>query len=344
MTMARIRCLTKQGPGVVVALLLLAVPVGAMVTRGEKALAGVLWGYEYEVFRLCDRLPMVCKGWREKVSVNLGLYEPTGEYGDKQASEYLAIEHVFLRWDAYQASELTPRLERAARARRWVLVTVEPWPAAGRDGSGSDLFATITAGASDKTIRLICSDIAASGRPVFVRWGHEMEDVKGRYPWARDDSVGYVRAYRHFVDRCRSVAERVFYVWSPAGNKGLAQYWPGRPYADYIGVSIYGFPEWDRKQYGKIRSFDEIFGEKYERIKDLDRPVMIAEMGVTGGRQHQVRWLAEAVRSFQKYPGLKSVVYYNARDHREAWPTDVAVPDWRVSMDDLVEVARMLQR
>ncbi len=341
MKSARMRFITNHGAGVVLALLLLAVPVGAMVTRGGKALDAVLWGSEYEVLRLCDRLPMVCKNRRQEVSVNFGVYERSSKDGGKNVSNYFAIEHVFVSWGEYKATDLTPHLERAARGQRWPLVTVEPWPAVGRDEAGSDLYATISAGAYDETIRLICSDINASGRPAFVRWGHEMENVNGRYPWAREDYRGYIRAYRHFVDRCRLVAKQVYYVWSPVGHEGLAHYWPGRPYADYVGVSVYGFPEWDIKHYGRIRSFDEIFGEMYERIRGFDRPVMIAEMGVTGGRQHQVRWLAEAVRSFQKYPRLKTVVYFNARDHREAWPADVRVPDWRVSLDDLIEVARM---
>lgn len=332
----RLQGMSKPRTGVVVAMFLLVVSVGAMVTQGGKAMQAVVWGYEYELLRLCNTLPVGCRIPPGNGSVNFGIYDPAGWDGRSGASESFAIEHVFVGWNAYRESDLTPHLEGAARRGRWPLVTVEPWPDAGRDASGSDLFAAIEDGAYDGVIRRICADIAASGRPVFVRWGHEMEDVKGRYPWAREDSSGYVRAYRHFVDRCRSVAERVFFVWSPVGNKGLQQYWPGKPYADYVGVSVYGYPTWDMKVYGRVRSFDEIFGEKSKDLRDFDRPVMVAELGVTGGRQYQLRWLAAAARSFQKYPRLKSVIYYNARDHREAWPGDVPVPDWRIRMDDLV--------
>jgi cellulose synthase (UDP-forming) len=157
-----------------------------------------------------------------------------------------------------------------------------------------------------------------------------MEFVTGRYPWAQADPQVYVAAYRHFVDRCRLLADRVFYVWSPVGNNELAAYWPGRPYADYVGVSVYGFPEWDLDHHGRVRPFDEIFAEKYERVRGYDRPVMIAELGVTGSRDHQAAWLRAAARRFERYALLRSVVYFNAVDSRAAWPAHYRVPDWRL--------------
>jgi beta-mannanase len=45
------------------------------------------------------------------------------------------------------------------------------------------------------------------------------------------------------------------------------------------------FHEWDLAHYGKVRSFDEIFVEKYGRVAGFNKPVMIAELGVTGTKQ-----------------------------------------------------------
>jgi cellulose synthase (UDP-forming) len=160
-----------------------------------------------------------------------------------------------------------------------------------------------------------------------------MEYVTGRYPWAGPDAAAFIAAYRHVVDRCRaSGAAQTLYVWSPAGNKAARAYWPGRPYADYVGLSVYGFPDWDLARHGTVRSFDEIFGERYARIADLDRPVMIAELGVTGAREHQIKWMTEALLSAHRYPRLRSIVYFHAVDSRAAWPEEFRVPDWRIDL------------
>ena len=74
-------------------------------------------------------------------------------------------------------------------------------------------------------------------------------------------------------------AETTYYVWSPVGSPGLHQYWPGPDYADYVGLSVYGFPQWDVRHYGRPRSFAEIFSEKYELVKGFGKPVLIAELG-----------------------------------------------------------------
>ena len=144
--------------------------------------------------------------------------------------------------------------------------------------------------------------------------------------------VGYVAVCRHFVDRCRALLTLlVFYVWSPVGRQELFRYWPGPDYVDHIGVSIYGFPEYDLRNFGKARSFDEIFTETYQRVSLFDKPVIIAELGVTGSPRHQRYWMYQAMRNFHRYPRLQIAVYYNGKDSPLAWGKDYPVPDWRIS-------------
>ncbi len=263
-----------------------------------------------------------------KLAVNFGVYDPERSYDGP-----MAIEHFFIQWNAYNPSKLKGDLERASKKGRWPLITVEPWPY-NRDEVGTrKLFSDIKEGKYDQAIVSICADIKEFRKSVFVRWGHEMEYVTGRYPWAQVEYSEYISAYRYFVDTCRSMTKNIVYVWSPAGNKGLQKYWPGREYADYVGVSVYGFPDHDLFHYGKVHSFDEIFAEKYMRVEGFDRPIMITELGVTGGKGHQFSWVNEAMRSFPRYPLLKSIVYFNAIDSRSAWPKNFAVPDWQIDLN-----------
>lgn len=57
---------------------------------------------------------------------------------------------------------------------------------------------------------------------------------------------------------------------------------------------------------------------------------MIAEMGVTGGVEHQRDWFIEMVEVLGSYPQLRTVVYFQANDTPGVWG-DLATPDWRIS-------------
>jgi cellulose synthase (UDP-forming) len=302
-----------------VALTLFVLPASAALTHGREALRAAVFGYSADL-----ALP-----WVPRQHVNFGVYDPGGQF-----ELPLAIQHVFIRWDANAPGDLALALASAARQGRWPLVTVEPWPRQSDALAIGRLFPDIVDGRYDGAIAAICRDIATFAKPVFVRWGHEMEYVTGRYPWAQADAAGYIRAYRHFVDTCRGVTDNVFYVWSPAGNRELSNYWPGTvdgpQYADYVGLSVYAYPDADVAEYGTVRSFDEIFAEKYRRVEGFRRPVMITELGVTGGSAHQRAWMQDALESFNRYPLLKSVVYFNAVDSRLAWSPALKVPNWQI--------------
>jgi cellulose synthase (UDP-forming) len=157
-----------------------------------------------------------------------------------------------------------------------------------------------------------------------------MEHLNGRYPWATDDAEAYQRAYRHVVTTGRRYADNVFYVWSPAGNRGLERYWPGREYVDYVGLSLYALRGPDDPT---LPPFDRILAEKYGRVEGYARPIVIAELGVSGGQSDQRKWMQAALEAMPKYPLLKSAVYFNAKDTAGAWDSRYGVPDWHIDPD-----------
>ena len=112
----------------------------------------------------------------------------------------------------------------------------------------------------------ICRAIGTTGAPVFVRWGHEMDDTSGRYPWAGARAWQYIRAFRHFVNSCRRFAPQAKFVWSPMASKDPNRYYPGDGYVDYIGLPIWGLQKLDMDYFGRGRSFTELAGEKYRYI------------------------------------------------------------------------------
>jgi cellulose synthase (UDP-forming) len=297
----------------------LATPLVALALRGAAGLDGLLWGVR-------SAAPALWDFDKHEGGVNYGVYDPDRAFVDARG---VAIEHVFVSWLAGSGSQLASTAAYARERNRWLMVTVEPWPGpapGGRDG----LLRDVTLGRYDRQVETVCRQMAGLGVPVFVRWGHEMEVPTGRYPWAHDDARLFVAAYRHFVDGCRRHAPEAFFVWSPRGDSGLERYYPGRPYADYVGVSVYAFPAWEIDHHQRPRPFREIFGERYERVKSFDRPVMIAELGVQGTPRYQAAWMDDGFRSMRQFPLLRSVVYFNAKDSVGAWDEKYGVPQWQI--------------
>lgn len=184
------------------------------------------------------------------LAVNFGPYDPDGALSDTE----LAVDHYFVKWETYTTGDLVQPLAQTESLGRWPLVTIEPFPDVSAGLEEGELLNDVAARTYDSHIDRICTDLGEYGLPLFIRWGHEMENATGRYPWASKNSDAFIAAYRYFVTTCRASAPLAFFVWSPAGDARLGNYWPGGDYVDYVGVSVFGLPEYDINTYGRVRS------------------------------------------------------------------------------------------
>ncbi len=258
----------------------------------------------------------------------IGIYDPL-----KKAKRVrgMAIEHVFIAWQYFSVAELREQAAYARKRHRRMMVTVEPWTHAANWADGGDtLFGDILNGDYDGEIAAVCTEVARMKFRPLVRWGHEMEEVTGRYPWARHDSAGYVQAYRYFVTKCRAIAPKARFVWSPIGHEGLEDYFPGKGYVDMIGLPVWGYQRADKLWYGHPRSFVEAVREKYSRVTRYRKPIIIAEIGVSGPRKYKNKWLAQLRVARKTFRRLKAVVYFNMLEPA-AWPDGLGKPDWRIN-------------
>jgi beta-mannanase len=267
---------------------------------------------------------------KERSTLQYGVYDPEKRFAH---ADQIGVEHIFIAWLPSDVARLRYASEYAASRNRRLMVTIEPWQAHGR--TAETLLSDINNGIYDADIRNVASALGGLNRPVFVRWGHEMEDVTGRYPWASHDAQGYIKAYRYFVDHCRSWSHgRFYFVWSPKGRQRLSAYYPGADYVDYIGVSVYGLEQWDIGHTGKAQDFNDRFREIYSFVSRYNKPVMIAELGVSGGATYRHRWFSQLAASSSAFPRLRIVVYFNAKEP-DPWPDGYGSPDWRVDPVDL---------
>jgi cellulose synthase (UDP-forming) len=303
------------------AAVLLSLPIAGLTLRGRDPVAAITWGWE-------DILTPITSELKHGRQVNYGVYDFDQRKPFSQARG-VAIEHIFVSWLSSESSDaINSSFHYANERNRWLMITIEPFAAEGRNKY--QLLDDVVAGEYDSIIASVCGSIGSLQAPIFVRWGHEMETGDARYPWSGGDGDSYIAAYRHFAERCRAAAPKIFLVWSPRGDPNLAKYYPGRAYVDFVGLSLYKLPAYDLDRLGKVMKFQDTFTPKYNRVIAFDRPVMIAEMGVSGDPKYQAGWMADFFRSVRHFPLLRTAVYFNGKDSPGAWPEKYGVPDWTI--------------
>jgi hypothetical protein len=197
------------------------------------------------------------------------------------------------------------------------LVTWEPW---GRD------LRSIASGRYDGYVRDSAREARAWGKPVLLRFAHEMNG--GWYPWGADDNSGadYRRAWRHIyrVFR-RQGATNVKWVWAP--NTGqFRRFFPGDRYVQFTGLDGYN---WGAK-YGSWDSFEDVFDSSYREITHLSRrPLLITEFGANARGGDKAAWIRHAFsrKVARRYPRIRALVYFNKESDGG---------DWRVDSSDAV--------
>ncbi len=333
------------GPSLVVSLALL-VTVGAVALRGPTAMAifdsrmttlgnGGPHGQGDPLTSSWARVVRVLRGQPppqlaqlstpaapfdlESGRLSIGAYDPNDDFSNVK----MGLEEWFVRQD--NPDLLTEELAHA-RNRSVALVTVEPYPSLRQATPELD---AIISGQKDPELRELAGIVAlAKPQVVFVRWGHEME-LTGAYPWATGQPESYQKAYRRVVEVFRAQgASNARWVWSPAGNHDAPLYYPGSDVVDYVGISIFADSGWDASFGQPPQSFTQLLRPKYDVVRQFGKPLMIAELGVSGGPQRQEAWLKRAARDIVNFPGFFAVAYFQdvnpPTKHMLTWP------DWRI--------------
>ncbi len=264
---------------------------------------------------------------RRSAPPTLGMYDPELSFRNEGG---VGLEHFFIFWQAFDRDHLRDKVQYAEIRRRRVMITVEPYTKAANWVDGANvLLPQVAKGQYNAQIESVCTEIASISGTPLVRWGHEMDDAKDGYPWSGREPSDYVAAYRHFVKKCRDLAPRAEFVWSPIGHPGLQRYYPGDDVVDHVGLPLWGYQKADRRWFGRERSFDEALEEKYALVERFEKPVVIAEFGVSGNGRYRRSWLGSYREKLRAFPLVTAVAYFNVRNPHK-WPDGLGQPDWRV--------------
>jgi cellulose synthase (UDP-forming) len=264
-----------------------------------------------------------------EAGVATGIYDPF----KKMEKVKFTYEHLWYYWQKPNPPEgnIYFQLKTVIKKGRTPIVTVEPWdiPAI---GTRVGLLPDIAAGKYDPIVTDLATQIGLLGYPVVIRWGHECECIPD-YPWSGRPPGEYIAAYRHVAWIFKKYAPTSLMFWSPVGNKGVEVYYPGTDVVDYIGFTVLEYPQVSVGWFGHPQSFEGWVREKYDRISQFNKPVIIPECGVYDTPANQKKWMQEAFASVDKFPLLQVVVYFNVKDHVTWKQADgkIKIPDWRIS-------------
>ena len=257
-----------------------------------------------------------------------GSYDPGGYY--EQPSAEVTIEHIFLPWEDVSLDSLAAADRYALERNRALMITIEPWTWSRDERNTPDYLRNgIASGQYDANMRAVCEVIGTLQSPVSVRWGQEMDYEDGQFIWSGWAPEDYISAYRRMIGICREEAPRINAIWSPLGLEGMERYYPGDNYVDLVGLSIFGYQDYEEGVLGRALSFEELLTERYARAAQFNKPVVVAELGYTGDAAYVADWENSVRQPQPDMPNLVGVVYFNQQEVYP-WPNGFGFPDWRI--------------
>ncbi len=219
-------------------------------------------------------------------------------------------------------------LELVSKQGATPIITWEPWQWGGGIEQRAYSLARITGGSFDTYLKQWGAELGAWGKPVMLRFGHEMNG--GWYPWGDgvngNGGTDFVQAWKHVHDVVRGAgATNVQWVWTPnidepGQTADMARFYPGPEYTDFVGLDGYNwgttFP------HGKWVTPQMLFGAGLAQLHRLapGKPILIAETGSGEDGGSKPEWVSSLVSYLAAQPGLIGFIWFDLDKER----------DWRI--------------
>jgi len=243
---------------------------------------------------------------------------------EQDARRHADVVMWFADWA--HSKTFDPHQAQAIAARGSVPeISWEPWDSSKKLGAPQPRYrlARIIDGDYDAYIRSWAKAIAVYGKPIRLRFAHEMN---GRwYPWSERTNGNhrgeYTRAWRHVHAIFDAAgAKNVTWVWSPVAGDVPADEYPGSDVVDVIGVS--GFNGGTQLFRGSWRSFGQAFVPTLEAVHALDpsKPVELSEVASTEAGGSKAAWIRDMFAEVRARPWIRTLVWFNLRKET----------DWRI--------------
>ncbi len=255
----------------------------------------------------------------------------------------LPLIHIYQAWGSKDEQQFPlAQLKNIVKLGSLPVVTWEPWLTAFDELEYSNLrspverdkngMADVAKGVYDKYIIKWAEEAKKFDNPLFLRFGHEMNDPY-RYPWGPHNNKpeDFVKAWIHVYNIFKNVnANNVIWIWAPHPAYGYFEYfYPGDKYVDYVGIGTLNFGS--IAAWSQWWTFDEIFGSHYKEITSFDKPIMITEFGSLSWGGDKCLWFKEALENLpQKYPAIKSIMFFHVSEDKT---TTMQALNWYIKYD-----------
>jgi hypothetical protein len=204
------------------------------------------------------------------------------------------------------------------------MISLEPWSWRSKHEDVDQpayRLSTITAGDHDGQLKGIARVLASYGRPVLLRFAHEMNATW--YPWGvgvnGNHSSDYVAAWRHVHRVMSAIAPNLRWVWAPAStwwadSMPLSKVYPGDSYVDYVAVSGYG-------HHGTA---EDTYGAWYDEVRRFtDKPAILSEIGADG--DDKSAWISSLGDFVADRPDIAGFVWFNTSEESTGATGDYAL-------------------
>jgi beta-mannanase len=196
------------------------------------------------------------------------------------------------------------------------MVTWEPWVPAGGTAQTAYKLSNIIAGNFDSFITSWALGAKAWGRPLYLRFAHEMNG--NWYPWCESvngNSAGqYASAWRHVKDIFTANAvTNVTWIWCPnivyVGATALSGLYPGSSYVDMTGLDGYSST-------AVPMTWDHRFAESIDTVRALDsiHPLWVDETGAVESGVNKPAWIADMFTTLKYRPEVTGLLWFNDID------------------------------
>jgi hypothetical protein len=204
------------------------------------------------------------------------------------------------------------------------MITWEPWvkdfdaelrpnlpPVADREYAS---LAAVARGDYDFYITPWAAAAASYGKPLFLRFAHEMNDPY-RYPWGPQNGNrpdDFIAAWKHVHLVFQKMgATNVLWVWSPHISMPWFEfYYPGDEWVDWVGTGVLNYG--DVATWSRWWTFHQIVEKAYPALQKLGKPIMITEFGSLTAGGDAAEWYVQAFADLSaKYGSVRAVVFFN---------------------------------
>lgn len=258
---------------------------------------------------------------------------------EKDAGKKVSILHFGQAWKDGSGNfqSFSPTLMNSVRSRGAIpMIDWGSWKIGAGANQPDFKLTSITSGNYDTYIKQWATDAKIWGKPMFLRFDHEM-NIGGQFPWNFADGVNtasdYVNMWRHVRDIFTQVgATNVTWVWCPniyylsgSNAKPFMQAYPGDSYVDWTALDGYNAGNnWD--------SFSTVFSDSYNVLSGKvagiagapNKPIMLGEWASNeagDGGSKKAAWINDALQTQlpNNFPNIKAVVWFNWNAGTENW-------------------------